>query len=488
MAARRQYRQGKYPPSPQRKQRMERFTLFIFLIQTAAAVCLQGCHLPPSALYRPVPPLAVQENRPKSLSAPAPSAMITVDRWWEEFNRPVLNRLVQQALTDNFSIHRAGARLTQARTTAAAQEASRFPLLDLDLGMTHTNTSGTSDTLFSAGPAASYEVDLWGKVTADITAARLEARASRYDLNAAAMSVAAEVADTWVNLMAARRQLELSRQQLALNRTVLSLMELRFANAMSTALDVLQQREVVAGVQAEIPPAQSRIITLENTLMLLLGSPRDLKISDSTGSLPLPLTPLPEAGLPIRLLAHRPDVQAAVARLQAADQAAFSAHMDRLPDLTLTGSFRFRDSALDLILQNWILSLASTLSTPLFDAGKKAAMAAHADAVTAEALAACKETMATAIVEVDNRLAAERHQHRHLVLLEQELAAARKALKEARYRYINGLDPFIPFLTEQVNVQQLESRLIEQKAQLVRYRIALYRALGGHWTPKEIFP
>ena len=134
------------------------------------------------------------------------------------------------ALEQNFSLREAGARLEQARAVTAAQRASRFPAITLggDYTRTQTDHGVTSHNTFEMGPAASYEVDLWGRIRADVAASRLETRASRYDFETAAMSVAAEVAGTWVELISTRKQLNLARQQLELNTTVLDLLGLRF--------------------------------------------------------------------------------------------------------------------------------------------------------------------------------------------------------------------------------------------------------------------
>ena len=118
------------------------------------------------------------------------------------------------------------------------------------------------------------------------------------------------------------------------------------------------------------------------------------------------------------------------------------ARADRLPDLTLTGTFLFKDTGLDRLLHNWILSLGAGLGATIFDGGKKVAAVDKAAAVVKERLAAYERTVATAIIEVENSLAAERHQDRYVTLLAAELDTARQALEEARRRYIKGLDPF----------------------------------------------
>lgn len=448
------------------------------LICVAVLFFLQGCQQ-----FTPAPRYLETKPLPGETTAPYAASPTVSPKWWEQFNNNELNSLIEMALADNFSIQEAWARLDQARAATTSRNSALFPTITMDGNYTRTQTKkkANSYNTFSTGPSASYEMDLWGKIKANIAASQLETKASRYDLETAAMSVAAQVADTWVELIATRKQLALAKQQLTLNTTVLDLLELRFENSMSTALDVLQQREVVASAKAAIPPIENQITALSNALALLLGKTPD-KGPIIQGDLPEQLPALPVKGLPANLLALRPDVRAAGSRLLAADWYETHARTNRLPNFYLTGSFIFREGTLDLLLQNWILSLGAGLSATVFDGGKKDAAVEQAMAVVKERLAYYEKTVTTAIVEVENSLAAEQYQTRYVDLLLAELDSARQAREEAGRRYIKGLDPFIPFLTEQVNVQKLESRLIEQKAVLIKNRIALYRALGGDWT------
>jgi NodT family efflux transporter outer membrane factor (OMF) lipoprotein len=445
-------------------------------ICVAAIFFFQGCQQ-----FTPAPRHLETQPLPGKSTASYSAIPTVSSRWWEQFKTNELNSLIETALADNFSLREAWARLDQAHAATASRKSALFPAITMDGSYTRTEKKTSSYNTFSMGPSASYEVDFWGRIRADIAASQLETKASGYDLETAAMSVAAQVAGTWVELIATRKQLALSKQQLVLNTTVLDLLELRFENSMSTALDVLQQREVVASAQADIPPIENQAAALSNALALLLGKTPD-QPPIVQGDLPKQLPALPVKGLPANLLAMRPDVRAAGSRLLAADWYETHARTNRLPDFSLTGNFLFREGTLDLLLQNWILSLGATLSATVFDGGKKDAALEQAVAVVKERLASYEKTVTTAIVEVENSLAAEQYQTRYVDLLLVELSSARQAKEEAGRRYIKGLDPFIPFLTEQVNVQKLESRLIEQKAVLIKNRIALYRALGGDWT------
>jgi outer membrane protein, multidrug efflux system len=457
----------------------------LFLV---AVLLIQGC-----GAITPVPRTLDTLPEPIHTASPETLNFSLASPWWEQFNNQELNRLITRALTHNFSIRQARARLEQAASLAAAKKADALPLISLETryNRTQTDRDTTSFNTFSLGPAAAYEVDLWGRINAGVTSFALAAGASASDLETAAMTIAAEVARIWVDLITAGEQLARVKKQLEVHTTVRDLLELRFQKSMSSALDILQQREIVAQTQAKIPPLENRIQQLEASVHLLLGQTSGTGLT-ITGDLPETLPELPASGLPANLLALRPDVRARGLRLMAADWDAAAARIYRLPDLVLTGNFLFQDNALDLLLDNWILTLGARLAGTVFDGGQKKALSRQAAGVVKERLAAYEEVVYTAITEVETSLAAEKHQAAHILLLTDQLETARQALAEARRRYIKGLDPFIPFLTEQLNVQELEIRLLEQNASLIKNRITLYRALGGDWQaivsplPKEM--
>lgn len=401
------------------------------------------------------------------------------DKWWESFGSETLNKLIEEALGNNFSIREALARREQASAATASVRSGLLPFVGFDgsVSRKQTKESNTSFNTFSAGPAASYEVDFWGRIKADVKASDFKERASALDLETAAMSVAADVSTAWVDLVGTREKLALLREQVKINSMVLGLLELRFENAMSTILDVLQQREVVARAKARIPSLEIQSEHLESALSLLLGKGRGASFVSSEK---LPDIPgLPDTGLPADLLASRPDVQAAGYRLMAANWTRTGAMADRLPSLNLTGGLMFQDSKIDAVLKNWIVSLGTAVSGVIFDGGRKDAAVDQAGGVVKEHLALYEKTVFTAMAEVENAMASEKYRKKWIVLLSGQLDAASLAFEEARKRYVKGLDPFIPFLTEQLNVQELEISLVEQRAALLKDRITLHRSLGG---------
>jgi NodT family efflux transporter outer membrane factor (OMF) lipoprotein len=412
--------------------------------------------------------------------------------WWTTLDAPELDRLIQEAISGNFSMNVAWARLRQAGSIAIQVGAARYP--DLTANGTAEifrnkteSTAGVSveEQNYAIGLVSSYEVDLWGRIRSQREAALLDVDASRADVYTAMVTVAAEVADRWVRIIAQRLQLQLLEKQLANNQTFLELIELRFRKAMVSALDVYQQRQTVESVRARIPLADAELQLLTHELAVLLGRlPRsDLDLSQ----LEMPeIGQLPPVGLPADLLASRPDVQAAGMRLTSAQWQVAAARANRLPALRLTARAEYGRGELDLLLDTWFLSLAANLTAPIFDGGRRAAEVDRTRANVDESLWIYRQAVVSAIKEVEDAMVSETRQREHIQGLEAVKAASSRGLEEAIGRYRSGLSDYLPVLTQLLAVQDLERNLINQRALLIRYRVGLYRALGGGWTSEAI--
>jgi NodT family efflux transporter outer membrane factor (OMF) lipoprotein len=333
---------------------------------------------------------------------------------------------------------------------------------------------------YGTGLAASYEVDLWGRIRADIAAARYEMEASREDLHAAMESIAAQVVLTWLDLIEARQELELVQRQLESNRTTLELVELRRAKGLASALDVFQQRQAVAGREAILPVLELRIESLHYQIALLLGKTPQQGPRMETQAY-APLGPLPETGLPSDLLARRPDVRAAGLRLQAADWAVAAARADRLPSLRLSAGVDLTGNAVDDLFDDWLARLAASVTGPVFDGGRRKAAVERARAVVDERLAAYKRVVVTAIFEVADALLRETKQRELIAALEVQYDAARQTHEEALTRYRKGLNDYLPVLNALTNMQNLERELLQEERTLRFERVQIALALGGSW-------
>jgi len=296
-----------------------------------------------------------------------------------------------------------------------------------------------------------------------------------------AMSVAAEVAEAWFDLIAQREQRTLLAAQLETAETFVELVTLRFREGLGSASEVYQQRQQVANLRARMALVDAlERVALHRLAVLLAVSPGSLELA---GAITLPLVPeLPGTGVPGDLLLRRPDLRAYQRRVEAADWRVAAAVADRLPSLTLTGSTGVQSSTIGDLLQAPIWSVAANLLGVLFDGGRRKAEVERSRAVVDELLAGYGDAVLVAIAEVESALWQERQQLLSIEQLAESVELGRNALRDARARYREGLTDFLPVLTSLVAVHNAEQSLLDARRQALSYRLQLVRALGGTWT------
>jgi len=407
-----------------------------------------------------------------------------VDRWWSRFDDPALQKLVDRALTNEPGLRATWARLVQAEAVAGRTRADRFPSVD---GTGETRIEDGSEPRmtresYSLGLSASYEVDLWGRVDARADAARLDARASRQDLRASALTLSGEVADAWYRLVAQRARLDLLRKQLETNTKVARVVNVRVRQGQAALADLLRQRELIERTREQIATAEGDIAAIEHELAVLLGQAPGAADVPSGRALP-DVPALPETGVPAKLLQRRPDVRERLLRVRAADKRVAAAVADQYPRIDLTGALSTNSAAPAELFTTWMGNLASQLAVPLIDAGRREAEVDRTEAVVAERLARYEETALTAIRDVADALARVRQQRRRVASLREQIDLARRSVDRLRGRYIGGNTDFLDVLDALTRVQDLERSLIEARRARLAARIELARALAGGVTP-----
>jgi NodT family efflux transporter outer membrane factor (OMF) lipoprotein len=451
-----------------------RFLVLLFL--------LTGCHA-----FVPEP--APQPRLPDAYRLEAGEHALA-EQWWKDLGSPELDALMDEAFRSAPDLRTALARLEQAQAAAAKSGAALWPSLTggADAAQSWSKDKGRNVVeadAYGLSLAASYELDLWGRVRSLRTADALEAAASREDLRAAVLSLSGEIAQAWISLCSARQQLAVLRAQQRTNIDIESVLTLRFSNSLASALDILQQREAVAEDATRIVAQQAEVARLENRLNLLLGkAPGTLDLS-AARQLPEPL-PLPRTGLPADLLENRPDIRASWQRLLEAGWDVAAARADRMPALRLTGRFEQDGNDVERIFDNWLASLAAALTAPLFDGGSRSAEVRRQEAVRAERLAAYEKTVFTALSEVDTGVNDVLSQFDLLAALDVQLSAAQSALESARVRYQNGVLEYDTVLSLLLKVQNLERLRVQEQASLLTSQTGLCRALGRGW--RQAFP
>jgi len=389
-------------------------------------------------------------------------------------------------MSENLDILTAWDRLDQAMATAKIAGAPLWPNADAGFSVTDTEAMGSKDpmtiedTFYGLSLTASYEIDLWGRIRSSRNAARADMLATRENLDTVAITISGEIARTWYELIEARSQLDILAEQKRVNETFLKFLELRFNQGFARAVDVLQQRQVLARTLGETPLAESRFTLLSHRLAVLLGKPPTTEIELNGEILP-ELPPLPDTGVPSDLLLKRPDVRAAHLRLEASDYRVSAAIADRFPRLSISISAQDTETEFHSLFDNWIRNLAANMTAPIFDGGRRRSEVERTRAVASENLHAFENAVLGALKEVEDALVQERRQAEFVANLARQVDIARQTVEFTQERYMNGATDYLPVLTALLTLQSLERSEAEAQRLLITFRINLYRALGGGW-------
>jgi len=448
----------------------------LFLILLYMTAVLSSCVHKKAQVKPPV-------SMPGSFSTKGSAVM--PEKWWTAFGDAKLNSFMDEALQGNFSIRIAWDKLDQARATAAKEGAPLWPSMDGSAGASRTvrktNAGRVYTNELSLGLVASYEVDLWGRVRSTHDAARLDVSATKEDLHAAAITVTAEIAKAWYQLIEQEGQLKLLDEQVKTNEKYLEVITLKFRRGQVSATDVLQQQQLVQSTKSERVLVESAIKVLEHQLAILLARPPKslaVKVPQKLPQLP----PLPRTGLPAAWIRRRPDVRAAEIRVQASDQRVAAAIADQYPQLGLAITAETTAEKLRNLFDNWMASIAASLAAPLFDAGLRRAEVERTRAVVSEQLNTYGQVVLTSLQEVEDALSQEAKQAEYLASLRRQLELSGQATDQTLVNYTKGTTDFTRYLTTLLSHQKLQRTHLQAERDLVLYRIDLYRALAGSWA------
>jgi len=431
------------------------------------------------------PPEVPAQNAP-AFSASGTEAI--PDRWWRAFEDPRLDASVETALAGNFSLESAWQRLREAEAVTRRERSDLFPDLDgffdAEARRGETGDFDEDEEQLSLGLTASYEVDLWGRIRSRVEAERLRARATYEDYQAAALTLSAEVAGTWYQLIEARNQRELLASQVQTNENVLRLLRARFGSGQVRSVDILRQRQLVEATREDLFEAEAGIAVLEHSLAVLVGETPQTYRPATPDNLP-GLPSLPETGLPASLVQRRPDLRQALAQVRAANADLAAAISNQYPRLTLTATLGTEGENPGELFNDWLASLAGELTAPLFDAGQREAEAERSRAVLARRVADYGSRALEAFREVEDALVREEKQRQQLRSIGRQLDLAQQSLQRLRSQYFNGVSDYIDVLDALTEEQQLRRDQLQARRELIELRIGLYRALAGGFDTKR---
>ncbi|MES2495163.1 MAG: efflux transporter outer membrane subunit [Pseudomonadota bacterium] len=443
-----------------------------------AALLLAGCA---AGQVQPIPVPAVET--PSAWQSPALQA--NVDRsWWMGFADPEMIALVDRALANNSDIGIAAGRVREARANLTAARATLFPTIDTGVtgGRSRSiSPFGTPEVQNFAQPQvqAAYEIDLFGRLADQRSAARNAWLASRAARDAVRLSVASATAASYVALLGLDTRLDIARRTLAARTISLKIARSRVTNGYSPKLELQQAQAEYDGTAAIVPQIELAIARTEHGLNLLTG---DVPESVARGATLETLTQPPLAGgLPSELLRRRPDIAQAEQQLAAADTSLAVARKRFLPQLRLSasGGAAF-SSLLDDPITLW--QIGGSILAPLFQGGRLTAQAEGAAGQRDQAAFAYRKAVLNGFREVEDALAAIRRLDEQVAFATDQRDTLAQGLRLATNRYREGYSPYLEQLDAQRQLLAADLNLAQLKTDALTARIQLYQALGGGWT------
>ena len=447
---------------------------------------LAGCGLgvrtpnPPAPLLQQPPPA---DFKHASLFAPATQQVAVARDWWTLYNDEALNALQRKLPDGNQNL---AASLAQLRIAQAALDASRAPLLPtvgagFALTRSEAATSAASGTALGPSFSVNWELDLWGRLGRQVDAARTRVEASEFDLEALRMSLQATLAQTWLSLRAARAQSALLDDAVQAYQRSLQMTQDRYRVGIVPATDVAQAQTQLKTAQAQAAETAGSRALLENALAVLVGEmPATISLSAPDG---LPNPPEVPLQLPAELLRRRPDIAAAERRAAAAAAQAGAAAAAFFPTVTLGANGSLRAGTLaDLLAAPPLLwSLGPSLALAAFDGGARQAAVDSARALLEQTSAQYRQTVLTAIQEVEDNLALNAALARQTQLLQESLVEARRALELTLNQYRAGTVSYLNVVAAQTTALSVERSLLDAKSRRLATTNQLLKNLAGGW-------
>ncbi len=415
--------------------------------------------------------------------------------WWKAYGDPVLDDLEASAEHSNQTLAQAEAAYRAALAAVTGSRAGLFPTVTANASSTKSyngaavggavlsgGTSGVTTKQDRVSVTADWEIDLWGRLRRQLEASKSSAQASASDLAAARLSIAANLAQDYVQM----RALDVQRDNLARNlvgyRRSLEITQNRYKAGVAASTDVTQAEATLAQAEAQDLDLSVQRATLEHAIATLAGkAPEDLAIAAATA---LPSLPAVPKVMPSTLLQRRPDVAAAERRVQAANAQIGVARAAYFPDLTLGGTDGYQKSSWTNIFNApyrfW--SVGPALAATLFDGGAHYAQNKTAEANYNGAVAAYRQSVLTALEDAEDALAA-------LHGLEAEEAAATRAsvaaantLRVTENQYRAGTVSYLNVVIAESTSLSADTTLIGVRSRRLLAHIALLKAMGGEPT------
>lgn len=452
---------------------------FFFL---STVLVLAGC-----AARAPAVGPAADVAMPAAWSQEAPVSGLPLSHWWRQFGDSLLVELVEAAQRANTDVAIARANLGEARALRDAAAATLWPTLSMSASAQRSRggASSGSGNLFNVGFDAAWEPDLFGATGHAAGASAAAAQASALTLAAAEVSVAAEVAASYLQLRGSQGRAAIAQDNLAAQEQTLQIAQWREQAGLGSSLETSQARSAVEQTRAQLPVLRASIAQTGHALAVLTGRPPAALDAQLAAAAALPQPPRQLAvAIPAATLRQRPDVLAAEWQMRAAAQRVAQADAQRRPSVQLRASLGWSAVTLgSLGSVEAARSLVASIGQTVFDRGRLNAQLAAQEAAFDAAQQAYRARVLTALQDVEDALAALSASRDRTVALDAALQATRDAALLANNRYTSGLIDFQTVLDTQRTLLSVQDSLAAAQTELATNHVRLYKALGGGWGP-----
>lgn len=405
--------------------------------------------------------------------------------WWTRLDDPLLDKIVAKSIVGNLDMKVAVARLRQARELEIQARAGALPSLSASGTASQSINSDAGDqTNISLGMDASYEVDIFGGVSASIAAARADRQAAAYDLSAVQVSLVGDVARYYTDARSAQQRLVLAQETLGYANNNLQIAQWRRQAGLVSSLDVEQARGQRAQAAANIPLYRSDYLTAAYRLGVLTGQAPAALVKDMDTVKAIPDVPSSIAiGIPANTMRQRPDVRSAERTLAASVYRIGVERADLYPSLSIGGDFGTNILSIGGIADTLTNTIFASLNQLIFDGGRAKSEVRGQEQEAEAAFASYQQTILLSLEEVENALVALETAREREAAFTEALDAARNQAILARMSYRSGLNDFAAVLDAETALVTANDGLISSRAASALAFIQLYRSLGGGWEP-----
>ncbi len=471
---------------------MNKFSL-LSLSLTLLVACSQRTAAPPTADLTPVVPSHWQQH---TLTA---NQVLQQPHWWQAFQDPALDQLIQQALQKNNDLAVAALKVKQARLNASLTATNLTPEVSTSLtavqqkswqqsnpadqggNMPPNGSQNNQTTHYGTSLSLSYELDLWGKLADERAAANFEAEATEQDRLASALSLIGTTASLYWKLGYLNQLIALNQQSLSYTQHSLQIAQAHYHAGANSKLDVLQAEQSANSQQATLEDLYRQRDENRNALTILLDQPPETALEQPV-TLPARALPAIPTNLPADVLAQRPDVKAAELRVRSSYATGENTRKSYYPTFSLTGALSTSSEQLRSALQNPTGSIGAGLTLPFIEWQTTRLNIAKQRVIYEQAVRNFRQTFYTALSEVENQLSARQHYLNAGIQLSRTLLLAQQTETISAVRYQAGDIEMQSWLDQQEQRRNAEKSLLENHYQQLTTQMSLYQALGGNPT------